>query len=237
MKALWQEYSAKFQQITLREQGLIALTGAIAIVFILYHFFIDENSMRSERFTTDIKQIEADINNKQQTISIFEQALAKDPNENVNKQIAQYENQLGEIDVKLLALTSDLIDPIQMRFALIELLTLQKGVSLQLFEAIPAQPISLNSNTEKVTEVADNNSLLVASDNQYIQPALMLYKHGIKLTLTGDYFQLRDYLSQLEQLKWTFFWHKFDYNLAQYPKGKLEVELYSLSTKKEFIGV
>lgn len=241
MNAFWQSYSDKFQAITPREQVLVLLSGVVAITFILYSLFIDENSLRADTFTHDIKRVEANIKAKQQTITIFEQALLEDPNKAVNDQIAQYENKLGQIDTALLTLTSDLIDPIQMRFALIELLQLQKGVSLLAFDVLPAQAVSM-------TPTLDNN---IADNIQASQPenkvndgtkttdvsSLVLYKHGIKLTLSGSYFQLRDYLSKLEQLKWTFFWHKFDYKLKQYPESVLEVELYSLSTKREFIGV
>jgi len=64
-----------------------------------------------------------------------------------------------------------------------------------------------------------------------------LYRHRITLKLSGSFFQLRDYLNQLEQLPWKFFWEKFDYKLIKYPKGELQIEIYSLSLKKEFIGV
>ncbi|GHE99089.1 hypothetical protein [Thalassotalea profundi] len=245
MSTFWRDYSDKFQVITPREQILVLLTGVVAISFVLYSLFIDENSMRSDTYSKDIKQIESNIKAKQQTLNIFEQALLEDPNEAVNGQIVQYENKLEQIDTALLSLTSDLINPIQMRYALIELLQLQKGVSLLAFDVIPAQPVSINPEIAKA-EVSSDNQL---ESNKTVQPqnntdnldkdipSLTLYKHGIKLTLSGNYFQLRDYLSQLEQLKWTFFWQKFDYKLKEYPQSILEVELYSLSTKKEFIGV
>ncbi|GAA5137789.1 hypothetical protein [Thalassotalea piscium] len=239
MNEFWQRYSEKFQAITTREQMLVLMSGAIAITFILFSLFVDANLVRSNVFTKDIAQLEADMRAKAQTIDIFQQALSEDPNKTVTEQISQYESKLGQVDVALLSLTSDLIDPIQMRFALIDLLKLQKGVSLLTFDVIAAQPISLvpNSNTTdsngpEAAQAVNNNE---ATSNEI--PSLTLYKHGIKLTLSGSYFQLRDYLSMLEQLKWTFFWHKFDYKLKEYPQSVLEVELYSLSTKREFIGV
>lgn len=243
MSPFWQNYSEKFQAITPREQVLVLLSGVVAITFILYSLFIDENSVRADTFTHDIKRVEANIKAKQQTITIFEQALLEDPNKAVNDQIAQYENKLGQIDTALLTLTSDLIDPIQMRFALIELLQLQKGVSLLAFDVIPAQSVSMaptldKNETDSIRDSAQGTSSEnIVNDKTTEVSSLTLYKHGIKLTLSGSYFQLRDYLSKLEQLKWTFFWHKFDYKLKQYPESVLEVELYSLSTKREFIGV
>ena len=75
------------------------------------------------------------------------------------------------------------------------------------------------------------------SDNQAQTKQLRLYRHGIKIKLQGHYFALRDYLTQLEGLSWTLFWQGFDYQLKAYPESELEVEIYSLSTAREFIGV
>jgi MSHA biogenesis protein MshJ len=55
--------------------------------------------------------------------------------------------------------------------------------------------------------------------------------------LEGQYFDLRDYLSQIENLSWTFFWQRFDYQLGEYPVGQLSIEIYSLSTTSDFVGV
>ena len=66
---------------------------------------------------------------------------------------------------------------------------------------------------------------------------MVLYRHAIKIKLSGSYFQLRDYLIQLESLSWKFFWQEFNYQLKEYPVSELEIEMYSLSTKREFIGV
>jgi MSHA biogenesis protein MshJ len=134
---------------------------------------------------------------------------------------------MAAVDQDLLALTSGLINPIQMRYALIDLLKLQKGVSLLSFEVIKAQPLTVPASNKKGTEGVTVNESNV----------LTLYKHGIKLKIKGNYFQLRDYLIQLEQLEWTFFWQTFDYQLIQYPNSELIIEMYSLSTHKEFIGV
>lgn len=116
-----------------------------------------------------------------------------------------------------------------MRYALIDLLKTQPSVSLLSFEVIEAQPMT-TGNQDK--DSADKNA-----ENKNSEQSLTLYKHGIKLKLKGSYFKLRDYLSQLEQMQWTFFWQEFDYQLIEYPNSELSIEMYSLSTKKEFIGV
>ncbi|MDG1751906.1 MAG: hypothetical protein P8I03_09640 [Thalassotalea sp.] len=229
MKEVWQDYSAKFLTISAREQYLVLLTGLIAITFIFFNVFIDEKRVKIDSLTKQIKQANNSVQSTQTTINILQQSLEKDPNVAIQKQIAQYEEKLASVDSELLLLTSDLINPIQMRYALIDLLKTQPSVSLLSFEVIEAQPMT-TGNQDK--DSADKNA-----ENKNSEQSLTLYKHGIKLKLKGSYFKLRDYLSQLEQMQWTFFWQEFDYQLIEYPNSELSIEMYSLSTKKEFIGV
>ncbi|WP_448565556.1 hypothetical protein [Thalassotalea ganghwensis] len=242
MKALWQSYSQRFLSITLREQLLILITGLIAIVFITHTLLIDENQQRISAHQKEIKRLTTSIATKQQTIGVFEQALQEDPNEKITRTIHDYERDLQQVDIALLTLTSDLIDPVQMRFALTQLLALQKGVKLLSFEVIGAEPMALPVSGEKGNaENQPNESSHQSNDKvlpieSALEP-LVLYKHGLRIKLSGRYFQLRDYLKQLEQMQYRFFWQRFDYQLVEYPLSEVEIELYSLSTKQEFVGV
>jgi len=129
-----------------------------------------------------------------------------------------------------LTLTTDLISPVQMRYALLDLLKLEKGLSLLSFELLGAQP--LLDLTNNATADGKAHSLLETNNS-----TLNLYRHGIKIKLSGRYFDLRDYLSQLEKLPWKFFWQDFNFKLTEYPNSELEIEMYSLGTKQEFVGV
>lgn len=44
----WQEYSDKFQNMTLREQYLILLTGLVAVIFVSFNFFIDSTLIKTK---------------------------------------------------------------------------------------------------------------------------------------------------------------------------------------------
>ncbi len=231
----WTAYSDKFNSSTTREQYLIIATGLVAIIFILFSAFLDTPMQRIEQLNSEIAKTQKNNQDNIATMQILEQALSGDPDVALKKELAQYQDKLGEIDEQLLALTSDLIDPFQMRLALIKLLKLQKGVKLLSFEVLPASPVT-KAKVETTTALdADTQTTLTALDSQPEQ--LRLYRHGIKIKLQGQYFQLKDYLSQLEGLSWKFFWQEFDYQLKTYPVSELEIEIYSLSTAQEFIGV
>jgi len=246
MKKQWQQYSEKYLTISIREQVLILLTGLIVICLIMFHFFIDTKLTSNKMMKTNIRQLET--NNRTIAVSIKEYQLAskQDPNVQVRDKITRYEKKLAQIDTKLLTLTSELINPIQMRYALLELLKVEKGIELLSFELTGAEPLldltsdpssknsAASANETEVTRVANSG---VESENSLASTNLNLYKHGIKIKLSGEYFALQRYLQQLEQLSWKFFWQEFTFEVTEYPKNELSIEIYSLGFKKEFVGV
>ncbi|MFT6506092.1 hypothetical protein [Colwellia polaris] len=237
----WLTYSEKFNDTTPREQYLIIASGLVAVIFVLYSLFLDEPIQNIGSYKEQIIKAQQDIESKKDSIQVLKQALDEDPNVALKRELSQYQAKLGDVDKKLLELTSDLIDPIQMRFALIKLLKLQKGVKLLSFEVLPASPVTedkvLAENETEQTIEKNNTSTVKTSDVQSQPAQLRLYRHGIKIKLQGQYFELKDYLTQLESLSWKFFWQEFDYQLKAYPVSELEIEIYSLSTSQEFIGV
>jgi len=230
MNKQWQEYSDKYLALTIREQYLIFLTGLVAILFIAFYLFIDAKVIENKKSAQQIVRLQSSTQSLKISTIEMQAALQRDPNEDTRNKIAQYEAKLAKVDEKLLSLTSDLISPVQMRYALLDLLKLEKGVSLLSFELLGAQP--LLEEPENTTADGNVSSQLDTNNSQ-----LNLYRHGIKIKLSGSYFDLQSYLSQLENLSWKFFWQDFNFQLTEYPKSELEIEMYSLGTKKEFVGV
>lgn len=230
MKQEWQKFSDKFLQLTPREQYLVILTGFIAIFFIMSYAFIDEKSEKIAKFDKQSQKMEIANRTLKLTIQEYQNGLKHDPDKETIKKIEQLESKLSELDEHLIHLTTDLISPIEMRQALLKLLQLEPGVSLLSFELTGATPLldikQIQSGTQQ-TEARAKPSML----------GLNLYKHGIKIKLSGKYFQLRNYLQQLEQLDWTFFWQSFHYQVREYPRSEVEITIYSLGLNKEFVGV
>jgi len=232
MNAQWQKYSNDFLKLTIREQTLIFLTGLVAAFFIIFYLFIETQMADNKKSAQQMSRLQSSNQTLKLSSMEMQAALQRDPNEDIKNKIAQYESKLAKIDVKLLQLTSDLISPVQMRYALLELLKVEKSVSLLSFELLGAQPLLMTESTEE--SLTDGN---VNSSQETNNSPLNLYRHGIKIKLSGSYFDLKNYLSQLEQLSWKFFWQDFNFKLIAYPQSELEIEMYSLGTKKEFVGV
>jgi len=236
--------SEKFQQLSIREQALLLLTGIVGIVMVIFSLLIDSQLAHIKSMNMQNAKLHSSNQTLAASVNELRVSLQQDPNAQLKQQIAEYKSKSSMVDHSLLALTSELINPVEMRNALTRLLKLEKGVKLASFEVLPAEAMDLVN--ELSTKQAPASTKVKSATNELNQTGtqtplidddLKLYRHGIKLTLTGSYFELRNYLAQLEKLPWKFFWQQFNYKLTRYPTGELEINMYSLSTKREFIGV
>lgn len=229
MKQLWFDYNQKFLQLSSREQVLLLLSSLAIIFFIMSFVFIDQQQANMIKFDKQIQTMHSDNSNLDIIINDYKLALARDTDLETQQNIEQLNVHLTEIDNKLSLLNSNLISPNQMRTALIKLLALEPGVSLLSFELMEAEPL-IKSEPTVIPNIVGNQADTKAS-------GLNFYKHIMKIKLSGQYFQLRNYLAQLEQLSWTFFWQDFHLQVKDYPLNEVDITIYSLGAEKEFVGV
>jgi len=64
-----------------------------------------------------------------------------------------------------------------------------------------------------------------------------IFKHGVELTVRGNYLDLLQYLTSLERLPTQMFWGKVKMQVVQYPAAELTLTLYTLSLDKIWLQV
>lgn len=64
-----------------------------------------------------------------------------------------------------------------------------------------------------------------------------LYRHDLKFTFDGDYDQLLNYIKHVETMPLKVIWKSISYQIAAYPKAKIEITLIALSEQKNWIGL
>jgi MSHA biogenesis protein MshJ len=58
----------------------------------------------------------------------------------------------------------------------------------------------------------------------------------VRIELTGKYFDILEYLQLLESMPMQYFWRSYQYTVEEYPEARLVMEVYTLSSRQEFIG-
>lgn len=136
---------------------------------------------------------------------------------------------LERVDEELLSVTNGFVPAKLMPVVLEEMLLSHKGLKLLALENMPAKSI--------LTDAKNKTKSKTKSENKKNDDAAQLYRHGVKLQLQGSYGHVLAYLQNLESLKWHFQWDKLVYQIDEYPKGKLIIEVFTYSSDKEWLGV
>ena len=99
------------------------------------------------------------------------------------------------------------------------------------------QKILERSSKLKVVKMSSIAPVRMMDINAASGESVNLFQHGVSLVIQGQYMDILNYLEEIEELEWRFYWKRFDYLVDEYPVAKAEIELYTLSTNEAFIGV
>ncbi len=211
MKAQWQGWAQQIAALSLRERILILLTGVVLLGAMGIYGWLDDADTRLGQDRQALAAAQRDLE-----ILILENQgkqarLGRDPDAQVREQLAGVETTLRQMDAELLAQTVDLIPAHEMPAVLEALLS--RSANLHMLALTSLKPEPLMAGEQKVN----------------------LFRHGIQLQLEGGYFDVYQYLKALEALPRHFYWKGFDYRVVEHPKAVVAMEIYTLSTSKEFI--
>ncbi|WP_043756863.1 type 4a pilus biogenesis protein PilO [Aeromonas taiwanensis] len=211
MKAQWQAWATRVAALSLRERVLILLTGVILLGAAGVYGWLDAADIRLNQTRQALTAAERDL----EILTLENQGkqarLGRDPNARAREQLASVEASLAQLDARLQAQTVDLIPAREMPAVLEALLS--RSANLHMLALTTLKPEPLMAGQQKAN----------------------LFRHGIRLQLEGGYFDVYQYLKALEALPRHFYWKGFDYRVVEHPRAVVEMEIYTLSTSKEFI--
>ncbi|BEE01566.1 MSHA biogenesis protein MshJ [Aeromonas dhakensis] len=211
LKAQWQAWADKLAALSQRERVLIMLTGVVLVGSIATYGWLDAAVVRLEQDRLALSAAQRDLEIMDLENQGKQARLARDPDQNVRTQLAGVDEEIGKLDAALKAQTVDLIQAHEMPEVLEALLSRSANLHMVALTSLAPEP-------------------LMAGEQR-----INLFKHGIRLKLEGGYFDVYQYLKALEALPRHFYWKQFDYQVQEHPKAVVEMEIYTLSTSKEFI--
>lgn len=63
-----------------------------------------------------------------------------------------------------------------------------------------------------------------------------IYKHRLQLVFSGNYNEIVNYFQRLEQLPWSFYWQRMDYEVQEHPTADVLLEIYTLSLERDYVA-
>ncbi|ESE41510.1 MSHA biogenesis protein [Shewanella decolorationis] len=214
MKAQFEQLAQKFDALSQRERGLIAL--AVLVMVAMSAYMPIESLWKQQQSTAQqLNAIEQENQVSVQQLELYQQRLAMDPNQDYRQRLTLLQQQNQQIDAQLGEQMVDMVPADYMPELLGNLLGQVQGIKLLKFTSVTPVPL-----------------LAVGEEKK-----LNLYSHGIRMSLEGDYFSVLRFVEAVEAMPDKLYWKRLDYKVADYPKGKIDIELYTLSINKDFISV
>ncbi|MBS0286391.1 MAG: type II secretion system protein M [Proteobacteria bacterium] len=192
-----------------RERVLLLLTGMTIIWVIMFNGFISPSSNEMNDNSEEIQNIEQEYRASAHELGLVKAKLQKQINAQPNSEVLQLQDTLKVQKEKLNHYREKLIKPETVPFLLDKLLGDFAGLTLVNVQTLP--PKELKTNT--------------------------LYRHGIRLTFSGEYKDLLAYVKKVESLQYPLWWDDVEYKITQFPKATIVLTLYTLSEHENWIGV
>jgi MSHA biogenesis protein MshJ len=216
------QWAAWLDQRSLRERVLL-LAAVLVVGFLAVDaLYFQPQGNRRRLLREEIATLDATLAELDSQAEAIQTRAQQDPDRELRARQQQLQTELAGLDERLQALTVDLISPRDMAEVLRDVLLRQQGLRLVRLENLP--PLELLPAAEKGAEAKGE-----ARTN--------LYRHPVRIVVSGTYLQTLDYLRELEKLQRKLFWEDLEIVVGEYPQAEITLTVYTLSYQRGWIGV
>ena len=232
MKQQWEKMSAKVDAMSMRERALIFATAVVLALSLVNTLLLEPLFVRQKALRTQVSQQQQMMSEVQLQITAVQQQNSPDSNSPQRIQINQIRQEIAEGDVYLKSSRERLVQPEKMAEHLRQLLNKNDRLQLLALQTLPVTPLLELPGAQRADKSADQSR-----DAQAATQEKQVFKHGVQLTLRGNYLDLLPYLSALEKLPQQMYWARAQMKVVEYPAAELTLILYTLSLDKTWLQI
>ena len=229
MNRYWELARTKIDDMSLRERAMIFAAACFVLISLINSLLLDPLLAKQKVLSTQVIQEQEKMKALQAEIQSLLQAKQDDVSSPLRMRTTALKQELQELDSYLQNRSSRLVEPNKMADLLKQVLSKNSG--LQLVE-LKTLPVSLLLDNPQLEKGAETTSLVSSSDKQK-----QIYKHGVQISVRGNYLELLRYVSMLEKMPAQMFWGEVTLSVEKYPQSVLTLTLYTLSLDKTWLTV
>jgi MSHA biogenesis protein MshJ len=221
-------WQARFDGMSLRERVGIVAAAAVLVYFVLELGLLNPEAARAKALARRIEAQQAELAAVRKEIGAFTELLMHDPNVKEKAQIESMKNSIAQADALIEQLGSNAP---QVSAVVKELLAGSSGLTLMSLKTLPvstmfqskAAPVA--APAKPAADAKDAAPKPVAPP----RPAAAIYRHGIEISVKGNYLALLPYLERLQKYPKPLFWGDASLSVQDYPEGVLNFKVYAMS--------
>ena len=205
----------RFDQLAMRERALVA-AAVLIVTFMLWLVLVDDSiEANKQRATQAIANANSSIHAEIASQNELRELQARAPNDRLRERREALKEKLARIATLLEKTVSDFVDPVQMPILLEEVFARHSDVKLLRVINLEPQPLQLENQSEPTG----------------------MYRHVLQLEMEGSYFEVMQFLADVESSRWGLRWRSIDYAVTDYPKARVMFEVETLSREPNVLGV
>lgn len=222
MKEQWRKIADRVDALALRERVLVFVMMAVILITPVNLFLLDPLRVNQKNLLQERAARQQEIDALQVQVQGVASNAQADPDAGNRNRLLDLKRKLDELEAPLETAQQSLVSPEKSVFLLGELLAQNPRLRLISLKTLPA------------TTALENKADLAGAGTPV---ASLVYKHGMQMTIEGNYHDLQQYLAALEKLPWRMVWGEADFRVDEYPKIVLSLTLYTLSLEKVWLSV
>jgi MSHA biogenesis protein MshJ len=204
MKRYWTMLAARIDELTLRQRAMLFAIVSLLLVFSVHALLLEPVLARQKRLIDRVNLDQSQLSAVRGQIESLlkeQESGKKDP---ALAALLELERRIAEAEKSLVERKQGFIAPTRLPALVRSLLGPGQAVRLEALRVVPGTSV----------------------DNPQ-----GFYRHGVELTLKGSYFDLVQYLSQLEKLPVRLIWGRTELRVEQYPEVRLTVQVQTMSSQ------
>lgn len=241
----WTHASGRFAKLARRERALLVSAAVVVVVGFGYLSLIDPAVKHRNQLMRQIDQQQTDVDALKREIQTLR--LRLDPNAALRAQAESLRQQLRGAEDEFDHLQQALVPPQEMGQLLEGLLVNHRGLQLVRLRSLPAVSLTelQQPGPDKGAAAPDRPASGVPAGGTAAggMPAAgsagprdepWLYRHGVEITVRGNYADMLVYLVALEALPRRLYWGELKIAAQAYPATVMTVTVYTVSLEKSW---
>ena len=237
MKEQWTKLATRIDALSLRERIMVFAALAAAIVFLTHFFALGPLLRKQDMLNAQISQQNNNIEGIDNEIRARVEAAQTDPDAQVRTRLAAVRKETEELSGQLRAMQNGLVAPERMAPLLDSILRANGRLSLVSMRTLPVESVRDASRRAAGTAPEATPAAAPAATSANAAPgtAELLYRHGVEITVRGNYLDMIAYMNTLEGLPTQLFWGRAQLEAETWPASRLTLTLYTLSLDRKWM--
>ncbi|WP_306393533.1 type II secretion system protein GspM [Telluria beijingensis] len=222
MKERILQLRARIDALSLRERAMVCLAACALLAFAGHALLLAPLEAEQEALRSQIAQQRTEMAAIDEAIASRVQAFHVDPDAEARNRLNGLRQEMGQLGDQLLAIQHGLVPPERMGPLVDGILRANGRLKLVSMRTLPVEPLAGPEAAASAAPAAT-------------AAAPLLYRHGIEVTVRGNYLDMVDYMSALDAMPTRMFWGRAQLDVEEYPAARLTLTLHTLSLDRQWM--